>query len=147
MLANNVGRLMQLPFLASPGGKVQLLKGPPAQKRSGLDVARARIIGNDDPLGRDAALDKSNPAGSAPSANRRLPFPSVIGKISSRNSLTRSCFRSVWMRFRLPYTCISEPACSFSFLTSFATSPSVGLRIAPAKLCHASSKRRFSSRC
>src|SRR2546430_1985801 len=35
-----------------------------------------------------------NPAGIAPSANRRLPSPSVMGKIFRRNSSIRSFFRA-----------------------------------------------------
>ena len=45
-----------------------------------------------------------NPAGAVPSANRRLPAPSVSGKTFRRNSSTRSFFRSVWIRLPLPCT-------------------------------------------
>src|SRR5438876_6689967 len=58
-----------------------------------------------------------------PSPNRRLPGPTMTGKTHRRNSSMRSCFNNVWIRFELPVTPISPPACSLRRATDFAASP------------------------
>ena len=75
------------------------------------------------PRGEAFASRKVKAAGMVPSAHKRLPFPSVIGKIFKHHSSTRSCFSSVWMRFALPCTCNAGSSCYLSFCISWTTSP------------------------
>src|SRR5215213_5452837 len=75
------------------------------------------------PLGEISPSRSLNPAGFVPSANNRLPLPRVTGNIFSQSSSTKSCFKRVWIRLLLPWTCISGPSCSFILLISFKTSP------------------------
>src|SRR5437763_16776047 len=57
-------------------------------------------------------------AGMFHSPNKRLPVPSVIGKVMRHSSSTRSFLNSVWARVPLPWTLIVEPSEFLSFLTS-----------------------------
>src|SRR6266705_5715993 len=61
--------------------------------------------------------------GTVPSPKSRLPEPTMTGKTNRRNSSMRSCFNNVWIRFELPVTAISPPACSLRRATAVAASP------------------------
>src|SRR5438128_3395507 len=75
------------------------------------------------PHGDVFASRNVNAAAVVPSANKRFPMPSVIGNIFNHSSSTRSCFKRVWMKLPLPWTCNSGPSCFLSFLISWTTSP------------------------
>src|SRR6266542_563070 len=77
------------------------------------------------PDGLVVELTTLNAAGDVPSPKRRLPSPSVTGKIFSHSSSARSFFKSVWMKSPLPCTCRSGPSSCLSFRTASTASPDI----------------------
>ena len=102
------------------------------------------------PRGDIFASRKLKAAGMVPSANKRLPLPSVIGKSFNHNSSTRSCESSVWIRFALPWTCNSGPSCCLSLVISWTTSPERSvelLQLSERRVCEATYFFPSGQRC
>src|SRR5215831_13915172 len=63
------------------------------------------------------------PVAGASSVNRRLPWPTVTGKTSSRYSSIRPARCIDWASAQLPWICSSPPGPFFSFVTSSMALP------------------------